>query len=349
MRIPASRHRQQGIAVLTAILVVAIATVLAVNLLWGTSVDIQRTQSLLAQDQARLYDLGGEELAKHYLSKDGQGSGAGPGATDDYGEDWGTHIVSQFKDGALEGWLIDQQGLFDLNSLVDAGTTKADPQAKEQFENLLVLASVDLDVPVDPGTATELAEATIDWLDPDALPELGGAEDAHYTSLQPPYVPANFWFTSISELQAVRGFTPDLLRVLWPHVTALPRQGKPPPGQTSARWPLNVNTATDLVLASLVRGKTADDIKRACGETTKPETGTNVCENKYASVTDFETALTSAGFTLPPAISQGLGVSSQWFLLTVTTTIGSTRSTMYSLLQRDGTNVRARIRTFDAN
>ncbi len=341
----ASRLRQRGIAVLTAILVVAIATVLAVNLLWGTSVDIQRTQSLLAQDQARLYDLGGEELAKHFLSKDAQGSVD----TDDYGEDWATHIVNQFKEGALEGWLIDQQGLFDLNSLVDSGTTKADPQAKEQFENLLVLVSEALDVPVDPGTATELAEAAIDWLDPDALPELGGAEDAYYTSLQPPYVPANFWFTSISELQAVRGFTPEILRVLWPHVTALPRQGKPPPGQTSARWPLNVNTATHLVLASLVRGKTVDDIKRACGEITKPETGTNGCVTKYDSVTDFEADLTSAGITLPAPISQNLGVSSQWFLLTVTTTIGSTRSTMYSLLERDGTNVRARLRTLDAN
>ena len=343
---PATRQRQQGIAVLTAILVVAIATVLAVNLLWGTSVDMQRTQGLLAQDQARLYDLGGEELAKDALSRDGVGSGA---AKDGYGEDWATHIVTQFKDGALEGWLIDQQGLFDLNSLVDAGTTKADPQAKEQFENLLVLASEGLDVPVDPGTATELAEATIDWLDPDALPGLGGAEDAYYTSLQPPYVPANFWFTSVSELQAVRGFTPEILRALWPHVTALPRQGKPPPGQTSTRWPLNVNTATHLVLASLVRGKTAEDIERACGETIKAETGIAGCSTSYGSVVDFETDLTSAGITLPQPISQNLGVTSNWFLLTVTTTIGSTRSTMYSLLQRDVANGRARIRTFEAN
>ncbi len=345
--IPATRQRQRGIAVLTAILVVAIATVLAVNLLWGTSVDIQRTEGLLAQDQARLYDLGGEELAKHYLAKDNEGSRAG--GPDNYGEDWATHIVSQFKDGALEGWLIDQQGLFDLNSLVDSGTSKADPQAKEQFENLLVLVSEDLDTPMDPGTATELAEATIDWLDPDALPGLGGAEDAYYTSLQPPYVPANFWFTSISELQAVRGFTPDILRALWPHVTALPRPGKPLPGQTSTRWPLNVNTATNLVLASLVRGKTPDDIERACGRgEPKPETGTIGCLTTYEADTEFRTDFLGATqVDLPPTVL--LGVSSNWFLLTVTTTIGSTRSTMYSLLQREDANVRARIRSFDAN
>jgi general secretion pathway protein K len=339
--LPASRHRQRGIAVLTAVLVVAIATVLAVNLLWGTSVDIQRTQSLLAQDQARLYDLGGEELAKHYLSKDGQGSGA---EIDDYGEDWATHIVSQFKDGALEGWLIDQQGLFDLNSLVDAESTKAAPLAKDQFENLLVLASADLDVPVDPGTATELAEATIDWLDPDGVAELGGAEDGYYTGLQPPYVPANFWFTSISELQAVKGFTPEILRALWPHVTALPR-----PDSKSKRWPLNVNTATDLVLASLVRGKGVADIKRICNFEVKVETNTLVCPAGFAGgLADFTTAFEQA-LGVPPPAGVPLEVKSKWFLLTVTTTIGSTRSTMYSLLQRDDASVRARIRTFDAN
>ena len=48
---------------LTAILVVAIATVLAVNLLWQTSVDLRRTETLPLQDQARQYDLGGEEFA----------------------------------------------------------------------------------------------------------------------------------------------------------------------------------------------------------------------------------------------------------------------------------------------
>ena len=343
---PVTRQRQQGIAVLTAILVVAIATVLAVNLLWGTSVDIQRTQNLLAQDQARLYDLGGEELAKDALSRDGQGSGV---SRDDYSknekEEWATYIVTQFKDGTLEGGLIDQQGLFDLNSLIDSGTTKADPQAKEQFENLLVLVSAKQDVPVDPATATELAEATIDWLDPDAL---GDAEDGYYTNLQPPYVPANFWFTSISELQAVRGFSPEILRDLWPHVTALPRQGKPPQGQNSTRWPLNVNTATHLVLASLVRGTTADDIELFCGAAEIGKTGMKGCGTSYGSDGEFRAEFLGAtGVDLPPTVP--LGVTSNWFLLTVTTTIGSTRSTMYSLLQRDVANVRARIRTFDAN
>jgi general secretion pathway protein K len=338
------RQKQKGIAVLTAILVVAIATALAVNLLWGTSVDIQRTQSLLEQDQARLYDLGGEELAKYFLSDDNKTAGTG-GGIDSYQEKWPTHIVRQFKEGVLEGWLLDQQGLFDLNGLVDSRTSKADPQAKEQFENLLML--LDLDAPIGQGAATELAEAAIDWIDPDELQSPDGAEDDYYTRLDPPYVPANFWFTSVSELQAVKGFTPEILSKLWPHVTALPPPPKASPGQP-ARWPLNVNTATDLVVASMVRGQTADSVQSVCPFELKPETGTKVCTDEFPAASDFSTTfLQETGVALPPTIPTG--VSSNWFLLTVTTTIGTTRSTMYSLLERQDQVVRTRLRTFDAN
>ena len=72
-------------------------------------------------------------------------------------------------------------------------------------------------------------------------------EDDQYTSRQPPYRPGNFWFTSTSELLAIDGYTPEIYASLRPHVSALP-----PPPATGERWKLNVNTATDLVLASLL-------------------------------------------------------------------------------------------------
>jgi hypothetical protein len=44
-----------------------------------------------------------------------------------------------------------------------------------------------------------------------------------------------------------------------------------------------------------------------------------------------------------------LDVRSDWFLLTVTASIGTAQSTMYSLLERNNDVVRTRLRTFDAN
>lgn len=307
--------RQRGIAVLTAVLVVTLATVLAVNLLWQSSVDLRRTETLLLQDQARQYDLGGEEVARVFLVKDFRND---PGGMDTTKEIWATPLKRDFEGGFFEGWLLDQQGRFDLNSLVDA---KGKPVEKtcRQFVRMLML--LPLESPLDANTATSLMEATVDWIDPDQAPQLNGAEDDHYTSREPPYRPADFWFVSISELLAVEGYTPEIYAALEPHVTALPPTDKP--------RLINVNTATDVVLASLVDNETLESVEPLLNQ-------------EYAKATDFTEE--APGFK---AIENDIDVKSDWFLLTVTTSIGTTQSTLYSLLERHGENVAVRLRSFD--
>lgn len=318
---PVPRSRQTGIAALTAILVVAIATVLAVNLLWQTSVDLRRTETLLLQDQARQYDLGGEEFARFGLAEDFRDDGAN--GNDTLQENWAKPLSFDVEAGKLEGYLQDQQGRFNLNGLIDK-EGKRIPEAADQFERLLTL--LPLERPLDPGTAAALVEATIDWIDPDQSPELNGAEDDQYTGRQPPYRPANFWFTSTSELLAVEGYTGEIYAALRPHVSALPPQAN------GDRWKLNVNTATDLVLASLLPNLGPLDVEPFLNGT-------------YEDEAEFR-----EDFPGSEQIPQNtLGIKSNWFLLTVTATIGTAQSTMYSLLERNGEVVRTRLRTFDAN
>ena len=51
---------------------------------------------------------------------------------------------------------------------------------------------------------------------------------------------------------------------------------------------------------------------------------------------------------LEPGIGENdISVNSDWFLLSVTTSIGTTQSTLYSLLERRGENVTVRLRSFD--
>ena len=307
--------RQRGIAVLTAVLVVTLATVLAVNLLWQSSVDLRRTETLLLQDQARQYDLGGEEVARVFLVKDFRND---PNGMDTTKEIWATPLKRDFDGGFFEGWLLDQQGRFALNSLVD-GKGKPVEKTCRQFVRMLML--LPLESPLDANTATSLMEATVDWIDPDQAPQLNGAEDDHYTSREPPYRPADFWFVSISELQAVEGYTPEIYAALEPHVTALPTTDKP--------RLINVNTATDVVLASLVDNETLESVEPLLNQ-------------EYAKVSDFIDE--APGFK---AIENDIDVKSDWFLLTVTTSIGTTQSTLYSLLERHGENVAVRLRSFD--
>lgn len=315
MRQLSGRARQRGVAVLTAVLVVALATVLAVNLLWQGSVDLRRTETLLLQDQARQYNLGGEELARVFLAKDYRNN---PGKEDTTKEIWATPLKRDFEGGFFEGWLLDQQGRFDLNSLVGANG-QPDEKATRQFVRMLGL--LPLESPLDASTATALMEATVDWIDPDSAPQLNGAEDDRYTSRQPPYRPANFWFVSVSELQAVEGYTAEIYAALEPHVTALP------PAEAERRK-INVNTATDVVLASLVDNQSLDSVEPLLNQ-------------EYQEVSDF---LDDSGFNLD---KNDIAVKSDWFLLTVTTSIGTTQSTLYSLLERQGENVTVRLRSFD--
>ena len=67
---PAFATRQHGVALITAILLVAIATLIAAKLSWDNRVSIRRTETTLTQEQARLIALGGEAIAIDILRQD---------------------------------------------------------------------------------------------------------------------------------------------------------------------------------------------------------------------------------------------------------------------------------------
>jgi general secretion pathway protein K len=49
---------QRGVALITAVLVVAIGTMIAVNLMWQGTLDLRRAESALAADQGLMYVQG---------------------------------------------------------------------------------------------------------------------------------------------------------------------------------------------------------------------------------------------------------------------------------------------------
>lgn len=62
-----------------------------------------------------------------------------------------------------------------------------------------------------PRMTPEVADAILDWIDPDDQPRPGGAESSYYLSLSPPYRPRNAPLLSLQELLMVRGVTPRML------------------------------------------------------------------------------------------------------------------------------------------
>lgn len=62
-----------------------------------------------------------------------------------------------------------------------------------------------------PGITDQLADAILDWMDEDDEPSEFGAESSYYSSLNPPYLPAQKRLRSLEELLQVRGMTQQLL------------------------------------------------------------------------------------------------------------------------------------------
>jgi hypothetical protein len=62
-----------------------------------------------------------------------------------------------------------------------------------------------------PNMTEEIADAILDWVDPDGEARELGAESTYYAALSPPYEPRNAAPQTIGELLLVRGVTPALL------------------------------------------------------------------------------------------------------------------------------------------
>src|SRR5688572_26044282 len=108
-------QRQRGVALIMAVLIVALATMLAASVSFKGYLDQRRSGNAFALDQGFEVALGGEAWAADSLRRDKQQSSK----TDDFTEEWATPIPPiPIEGGQFEGQLEDMQGRFNLNSLV---------------------------------------------------------------------------------------------------------------------------------------------------------------------------------------------------------------------------------------
>jgi general secretion pathway protein K len=289
-------RRQRGVALVTALLVVAIATVAAIAMASRQQLDIRRTGSLLHGEQAWAYVLGAENWATVVLRRDREDS-----QIDTLEEDWSTQPpVSFVEGGSIIGRLIDLQGRFNVNNLVSGGG--ASPENIDYYKRLLRLLDLD----------EGLADALVDWIDDDIdvrFPD--GAEDENYLLLETPYRVANRPLADISELRLVKGYTAEVVAKLQPYLVALPEP-----------TPINVNTADAVVLAALAVNLDVSD-----GEALVEGRG----EDGYETVDKFKQEPALKSIQVDDAL---LGVNTRWFLMVSQADIGQGRARLASLIQR---------------
>jgi len=220
------RSAERGVAVVTAILVVAVAASTAAWMLAQQSATLNQTALVASRAQADLFAQAGLDWARGILAED-----ARSGTVDTLDEPWARPLAGLPVERALvSGAISDQQARYNLNNLVKEGRrSDADVQILTRLLDSLGL---------DPG----LALAVLDWVDGDGdIAGNGGAEDAYYLSLPRPYRAANRPMAQVEELYAIRGFDAKAVARLRPFVTALP-----------VRTAVNANTAPAEVIAAIL-------------------------------------------------------------------------------------------------
>ena len=286
---------QRGVALVTAVMIVAIATAIAVQIAFAHQIWFRQMENVADRDATDWLRRGALHWASLALLED-----AAQNSTDHLGESWAMGLPTlPVEGGTIKVSIEDAQSRFNLNSI--GGT---DPTS---LANLQVLQRL-LDVlHLDP----QLANAVADWIDPNSDARAGGAEDIDYLSLNPPYRAANRPMASVDELRLIRGFDAKTVAALLPYVTVLPA--------TSNN--VNVNTASPELLAALVQGLDLPTAQRIAEERLgKPFNDINAFKSKLPQ-----------GSTQTVA---GMDVKTDFFLVMLDTSIGRHERRSEALLQR---------------
>jgi general secretion pathway protein K len=310
----------KGVALITALLVVALATLAAVAMTTRQQLDIRRTANVINGEQAYMYALGGESWVKRILLRDRKNS-----SIDSLNEVWATRLPPlPIPGGTIQAQLEDLQARFNLNNLVQANLVPANLVQAEQArakDNIKIFKRLLRVLELSP----TLAQVVVDWIDSDLdtlLPN--GAEDNTYLTKTPAYRTSNTLLSSPSEIRLLAGFDKDSYQKLLPYVSTLP---------TTELTKINVNTAQLPVLMALVEGLSERDATALIAARD---------EKPFESIQDFLVHDALAGLGVD---AKNLSISSAYFLLTGLVQIDRARAQLNSVLYRLSDQVRVVMRS----
>jgi len=287
---------QRGVALVTAVMIVAIAAAIAAQIAFAHQIWFRQMENVAERGATDWLRRGALHWASVALLED-----AAKNPIDHLGESWAMGLpILPVEGGAIKVSIEDAQSRFNLNNLWRNNAQS--PQDIAIFGRLLGTLRLD---PL-------LVNALVDWIDPNGNASSGGAEDIDYLNLDPPYRAANRPLASVDELRLVRGFDAKTVAALLPYVTVLP---------STAPSEINVNTASPMVLAALVQGLDLPAAQR-------------IAENRRGNPFDNINEFTSKLPPGPTPPTGGMSVKSDYFLITLDTSIGRHERRSEALLKR---------------
>ena len=241
------RRCQQGVALITVMLIVALCAVIASQMTARLQIQMQRSSNISFNQQAYWYAMGAEAFSKRVL------------ITTFKEEEDVTHLGQVWAQGetafpvdfgTISGEISDLQSCLNLNALRaplsnSAGNEKGNEKgngsksknkapARIALEALLINLQLE---EVSQFEAESMTDALTDWLDENgAISSAGGAEDNDYASKEFPYLAANHFLASVNELRVIEHFTPAIIDAIKPYVCVIP---------ASDQHKININTLSD--------------------------------------------------------------------------------------------------------
>ena len=328
-------QNQSGIALITAVLIVALVTVAASAMATRQILDIRRTENVIHSDQAYAYALAAEQLVGRVLvdfDKDKN--------VDHMGEDWAkvAQVPIPMRGGVVTASIQDASGAFPINSVVDEAGVRRD--------TFYVALQSLIDKVLADSFAPELPAAIMDWVDANQDVTPGGAEDLDYLNKPFPYRAANHPISSVSELRLLNGMLPD------DYIKLVPRDGRAP-FINALPWDatININTAPKEVIMCLsdkITAEMADEIIAARDEAIQKGEAPYKDIGKF--VEQIADSITFDGAT-PQEIAKNrtdfiealkkmqIDVKSQYFEVTTLAKVGRTTVQLHSLLKRDNNQI----------
>jgi general secretion pathway protein K len=220
---PAHIRRQRGIALVLALWLTVMLTVIGSGFAFSMRSEALAARNMISLAQARAAADGAVERTVFELSR-----AASP-------ESWKRNGQPHtWKDGdiTLTASATDESAKIDINVASDA-----------------LLRSLFINIGgTDPDLAAHITDAILDWRDPDDLKRPNGAEEADYRAAGFKYKPGNAPFETVSDLARVLGVTPAIYARVSDSLTVHSRQAGVNPLTASRNVLLAIPNATPEVV-----------------------------------------------------------------------------------------------------
>lgn len=305
-----------GAALIIVLFVVALAATLAVEMSSRMMVLVNKNSILQEHQQAKWYGYAAEALAKQALIQTKKDDDKVVHLKQAWAQEEATFPVDG---GTISGKISDLQGCLNLNAFrakPENGSADKVPEVHGVFLRLLEKLDEEDTLPIE-NSQEELADALLDWIDEDDNRRPEGAEEDEYLSREIPYLTANHFLASISELRTIKGFNPLIVERLLPYVCIIPG---------TDLFEINVNT----ILAEQA------SLLAALLDTDTDTANQIISEREPEGWTDLDKFISDANEKLAKKLKKDnkqFVVNSEYFQLVAKTTFADSRFKMTSTMK----------------